>query len=68
MCIVIDWNTTRLPHFYHENMEQWFAKDGMPWHESIFFKRVESGEVQKLTVTHVADESEQTVTQVHFII
>ena len=55
-----------LPHFYREKMEQWFTKGDTTWHESTLFKRVESGEVQKLTVTHVADESEHASTQVQF--
>ena len=57
-----------LPHIYHENMEQYFAKGSMPLHESTFSNRVESGEVQKLTVPHVDDESETTYIKVYFSI
>ena len=64
--MVIDWAMNSLLHFYREKIEERFVKDGMPCHESIFFKRVESSEVQKFTVTHVADESDQTATQLHF--
>ena len=67
-CIVMDWAMKWLPRFYREKMEQWFAKGGMPWHEAVVFKRVESGEVKKHTFTHVAQESEQTAAQVFFII
>jgi len=64
----MDWAMEWLPHFYREKMEQWFAKGGVPWHEAVVFKRVESGEVKKYTFTHVAQESEQTAVQVFFII
>ena len=48
-------------------IEQWFDKGGIPWHESMFFKIVESGEVKKITVTYVTDESEQASTQLCFL-
>ena len=38
--IIIDWAMKFLPHKYRESQADWFAKQGISWHISVVYRRV----------------------------
>ena len=76
--IIIDWAMKWVSRYYREKMEEWYGKAGMHWHEAVVFYKDGSnddgggddddGNMQKMSITHIAEESKQNADQVFYLI
>ena len=62
--IVVDWAMTWLAKYFREMQENFFAKAGINWHQTVVIFK--DGKIRGFV--HVADESTQKATQVFFIL